>query len=88
MWDFLLVLGQIPGTHIQITFNEILGSIIIAVTVYMAFRLGYVTDLQISKNFKKFKRYEWVKVALRRQKRLATSAKTFSHLKVHARRAA
>ena len=25
MWDFLLVLGQIPGTNIQITFLDLVG---------------------------------------------------------------
>ncbi len=36
MWDFLLVLGQIPGTDIQVTFLEIIGAFILVILAFLA----------------------------------------------------
>lgn len=56
MWDFLLVLGQIPGTNIQITFNEMLYTAVLAIIGYMAFRqrLQFQHDMAMAnKSFKR-----------------------------------
>lgn len=38
MWDFILVLGQIPGTNIQVTFSEFIVMLIIAWLAWRARR--------------------------------------------------
>lgn len=38
MLDFFLVLGQIPGTNFQITFNEIIFSLLIMWVIYHVVR--------------------------------------------------
>lgn len=35
MWDFLIVLGQIPGTDIQITFLELLCFSILLILLFL-----------------------------------------------------
>ena len=35
MWDFLIVLGLIPGTNVQITFNELLYTLVFTFIAYM-----------------------------------------------------
>ena len=41
MWDFLLVLGQVPGTNIEITFSEVVGFCILTGLLW-AFRKKFI----------------------------------------------
>lgn len=63
MLNYLIVLGQIPGTNIQITFNELLG----------AFCIGYLMDvyLKYAIEIESWCRWIWYRsgVNYRRQKR-------------------
>lgn len=36
MWDFLLVLGQVPGTNFEITFSEVVGFCILLAFLWAA----------------------------------------------------
>lgn len=38
MLDFLLVLGQVPGTHVELTFTDVLAGYFIVVFLYTAHR--------------------------------------------------
>ena len=46
MWDFLLVLGQVPGTNIVITFSEVVGFCILAPLLWAARKKYLHTDLR------------------------------------------
>jgi hypothetical protein len=49
MLDFLLVLGQVPGTHITLTFNEMLTIYFVIIACYI-----YRHDHKIASSTKKF----------------------------------
>ena len=38
MLDFLLVLGQVPGTNFEITFSELASGLLVAGFLYLRFR--------------------------------------------------
>jgi hypothetical protein len=38
MWDFFIVLGQVPGTNLQITFNEIVIFVAVVLALFVAYR--------------------------------------------------
>jgi hypothetical protein len=35
MWDFLIILGRVPGTNFQITFEEIVGFCLFAALLWL-----------------------------------------------------
>ncbi|MEX0881406.1 MAG: hypothetical protein WDZ34_00775 [Candidatus Saccharimonadales bacterium] len=46
MWDFLLVLGQVPGTKFVITFSEVVGFCILTPLLWAARKKYLHTDLR------------------------------------------
>jgi hypothetical protein len=44
MWNFLLVLGQVPGTKFVITFSEVVGFCIVAPILWMAYKKLFHID--------------------------------------------
>jgi hypothetical protein len=46
MLDFLLVLGQIPGTHFQITFYEYIVSVIVLACAVFRYQLRLLLTTQ------------------------------------------
>jgi hypothetical protein len=64
MLDFLLVLGQVPGTNVQITFNQILAAVCIAYLFY-----EYKTN---EKQIRRWCKWAWHRLGVnyRRYKRI------------------
>jgi hypothetical protein len=63
MLDFLLVLGQVPGTNFQITFNEIVATVCIGYLLHVY--LKYAVEIE------RWCRWKWYRACVnyRRQKR-------------------
>jgi hypothetical protein len=64
MWDTLLVLGQIPGTNIQITFSELLLALELLFIGYLA----YTHRAEIRREFWQLKKA--VKIEIKSAKRI------------------
>lgn len=83
MWDTLLVLGQVPGTNIQLNLYDIILLPMLAVLVFLVFKRRQALRIQIKKLSA---RLAFKKQTAKTRKKVLRS-KPFSHLKVHAKRA-
>ena len=59
MLDFLLVLGQIPGTNFQITFFELIAAILLALVYFLRHRLRALAKFQKKRILDYFRQKAW-----------------------------
>src|SRR5689334_1081091 len=79
MWDFLIVLGQIPGTSIQITFNELITFLVFAfllVYAYKKYSLGAWLTIQY-----RLRKLDYITVKRSAKRRQKTSGKWLTAFK-------
>jgi hypothetical protein len=48
MWDFLLVLGRVPGTNFVITFSEVIGFCLVLPFVWLGRKKLLKADIRLS----------------------------------------
>ena len=84
MWDFLIVLGQVPGTNFQITINEIYGFVLVSILLITIYKSSKPVRKIVTAYYKKLKRV--LKAGYQRPKEAIETRQPFPHLNVHSTR--